>query len=159
MNLKSKGRQAMSNVAAVVAQIQTGSTSTPGSDAPRPARETQATNYLFGLLAVVFGSKKMTVTFPDEMLVAAKRMYASQIAKYDRDEINKGIEFIKDERSKGNPDFEWPNLDRIIGSIRDANRVRALHRPFETPAALIGHNRAVAKEAGEIHLAKMRAMF
>ena len=101
----------------------------------------------------------MTVTFPDEMLVAAKRMYASQIAKYDRDEINKGIEFIKDERSKGNPDFEWPNLDRTIGSIRDANRVRALHRPFETPAALIGHDRAVAKAAGANALAAMKAMF
>jgi len=108
---------------------------------------------------VVFGSKKMTVTFPDEMLVAAKRMYASQIGVYTKDQINAGIEYLKTERSKGNPDFEWPNLDRIIGSIKEANRVRALHRPYETPTALLGHDKAVAKEAGEIHLAKMRAMF
>ena len=107
----------------------------------------------------MFGSKKMTVTFPDEMLVAAKRMYASQIGVYTKIEINKGIEHVKREREKGNQDFEWPNLDRIIGSIKEANRVRALHRPYETPAALLGHDKAVAKEAGEIALAKMRAMF
>jgi hypothetical protein len=142
-----------------VKQIQNGSTSTPHSDDARPLKDTQATNYLFGLLAVVFGSKKMTVTFPDEMLTAAKRMYASQIGVYTKQQINAGIEYLKTERSKGNPDFEWPNLDRIIGSIKEANRVRALHRPYETPAALLGHDKAVAKEAGEIHLAKMRAMF
>ena len=140
-------------------QIQNGSTSTPHSDDARPLKDTQATNYLFGLLAVVFGSKKMTVTFPDEMLVAAKRMYAAQIGVYTKDQINAGIEYLKTERSKGNPDFEWPNLDRIIGSIKEANRVRALHRPYETPTALLNHDKAVAKEAGEIHLAKMRAMF
>jgi hypothetical protein len=142
-----------------VKQIQNGSTSTPHSENARPLKDTQATNYLFGLLAVVFGSKKMTVTFPDEMLVAAKRMYASQIGVYTKDQINAGIEYLKTERSKGNPDFEWPNLDRIIGSIKEANRVRALHRPYETPTALLGHDKAVAKDAGEIHLAKMRAMF
>lgn len=140
-------------------QIQNGSTSTPHSDDARPLKDTQATNYLFGLLAVVFGSKKMTVTFPDEMLVAAKRMYAAQIGVYTKQQINAGIEYLKTERSKGNPDFEWPNLDRIIGSIKEANRVRALHRPYETPTALLNHDKAVAKEAGEIHLAKMRAMF
>ena len=140
-------------------QIQNGSTSTPHSDDARPLKDTQATNYLFGLLAVVFGSKKMTVTFPDEMLTAAKRMYASQIGVYTKQQINAGIEYLKTERSKGNPDFEWPNLDRIIGSIKEANRVRALHRPYETPTALLGHDKAVAKDAGEIHLAKMRAMF
>ena len=140
-------------------QIQNGSTSTPHSDDARPLKDTQATNYLFGLLAVVFGSKKMTVTFPDEMLVAAKRMYAAQIGVYTKQQINAGIEYLKTERSKGNPDFEWPNLDRIIGSIKEANRVRALHRPYETPTALLSHDKAVAKEAGEIHLAKMRAMF
>ena len=146
-------------LARVLTKIQNGSTSTPHSDDARPLKDTQATNYLFGLLAVVFGSKKMTVTFPDEMLVAAKRMYASQIGVYTKQQINAGIEYLKNERSKGNPDFEWPNLDRIIGSIKEANRVRALHRPYESPTALLGHDKAVAKEAGEIHLAKMRAMF
>jgi hypothetical protein len=146
-------------LARVLTKIHNGSTSTRHSENARPLKDTQATNYLFGLLAVVFGSKKMTVTFPDEMLVAAKRMYASKIGVYTKQQINAGIEYLKTERSKGNPDFEWPNLDRIIGSIKEANRVRALHRPYETPTALLGHDKAVAKAAGEIHLAKMRAMF
>jgi len=101
----------------------------------------------------------MSVTFPDEMLLAAKRMYAIQIAKYSREEIDKGVEYVKSERSKGNADFEWPNLDRIIGSIKEANRVRALHRPFESPVALLGHDREVAKVAGREALDDMRAMF
>jgi len=101
----------------------------------------------------------MSVTFPEEMLLAAKRMYAVQIAKYSREEIDKGVEYVKAERSKGNADFEWPNLDRIIGSIKEANRVRALHRSYESPVALLGHDRKAAKDAGRTALDEMRDMF
>ena len=149
----------MSNVQALIQQVASGSTSTSSSDVPRSKEETQATNYLFGLLAVVFGEKKMSVTFPDDMRVAAKRMYAPLIGRFSREEIDKGIEYVKAERQKGNPEFEWPNIDRVIGSIKEANRVRALHRTFEQPTALIGHDREVAKAAGARELAKMREMF
>ena len=149
----------MSNVQQMIQQAASGSTSTQSSELPRSKEETQATNYLFGLLAVVYGEKKMSVTFPDEMRVAAKRMYAPLIGKFTREEIDKGVTFVKEERQKGNPDFEWPNIDRIIGSIKEANRVRALHRPYERPAALIGHDREVAKAAGARALDAMKAMF
>jgi len=149
----------MSNVQALIQQVASGSTSTSSSDVPRGKEETQATNYLFGLLAVVYGEKKMSVTFPDEMRVAAKRMYAPLIGKFTREQIDKGVTYVKEERQKGNAEFEWPNIDRIIGSIKEANRVRALHRPYEKPAALIGHDREVAKAAGVRELAKMREMF
>ena len=144
---------------ALVQQVTSGSTSTQSSDAPRSKEETQATNYLFGLLAIVYGEKKMSVTFPDEMRVAAKRMYAPLIGKFSREEIDKGVTYVKEQRQKGSPDFEWPNIDRIIGSIKEANRVRALHRPFEKPAALIGHDKEVAKAAGAEALKAMREMF
>ena len=149
----------MQNVQALVQQVTSGSTSTSNSDAPRSKEETQATNYLFGLLAIVYGEKKMSVTFPDEMRVAAKRMYAPLIGKFTREEIDKGVTYVKEQRQKGSPDFEWPNIDRIIGSIKEANRVRALHRPFEKPAALIGHDKEVAKAAGAEALKAMREMF
>lgn len=144
---------------ALVQQVTSGSTSTSNSDVPRSKEETQATNYLFGLLAIVYGEKKMSVTFPDEMRVAAKRMYAPLIGRFSREEIDKGVTYVKEERQKGNPEFEWPNIDRIIGSIKEANRVRALHRPFEKPAALLGHDKEVAKAAGAEALAAMKAMF
>lgn len=86
-------------------------------------------------------------------------MYAPLIGRFSREEIDKGIEYVKAERQKGNSEFEWPNIDRVIGSIKEANRVRALHRPFEQPTALIGHDREVAKAAGARELAKMREMF
>ena len=144
---------------ALVQQVASGSTSTSNSDVPRSKEETQATNYLFGLLAIVYGEKKMSVTFPDEMRVAAKRMYAPLIGKFTREEIDKGVTYVKEQRQKGNAEFEWPNIDRIIGSIKEANRVRALHRPFEKPAALIGHDKEVAKAAGAEALKAMREMF
>ena len=147
------------DVQAAVQQLKTGSTSTPNSDSPRSDKERQATNYLFGLLAVVFGTKKMNVTFPDEMLVAAKRMYAPQIVRYTRDEIDKGIEYVKQERSKGNQDFEWPNIDRIIGTIREASRLRELHKPYVPEKALLGHDKEVAKKAGRQALDTMKEMF
>ena len=149
----------MQNVQALVQQVTSGSTSTSNSDVPRSKEETQATNYLFGLIAIVYGEKKMSVTFPDEMRVAAKRMYAPLIGRFSREEIDKGVTYVKEERQKGNPEFEWPNIDRIIGSIKEANRVRALHRPFEKPAALLGHDKEVAKAAGAEALAAMKAMF
>ena len=143
----------------MIKQAASGSTSTPNSNEPRSKQETQATNYLFGLLAVVFGEKKMSVTYPDEMRVAAKRMYAPLIGKFTKDEIDKGVMWMKSERQKGNPDFEWPNVDRIIGSIKDANRVRSLHRTYEPPIALIGRDKEVAAQAGRKEIAKMKAMF
>jgi len=143
----------------MIQQAASGSTSTQSSELPRSKEETQATNYLFGLLAVVYGEKKMSVTFPDEMRVAAKRMYAPLIGKFSREEIDKGVTYVKEERQKGNAEFEWPNIDRIIGSIKEANRVRALHRPYEQPAALIGHDKEVAKAAGAEALKAMREMF
>ena len=149
----------MSNVQQMIQQAASGSTSTQNSNAPRSKQEIQATNYLFGLLAVVFGEKKMSVTYPDEMRLAAKRMYAPLIGKFSKDEIDKGVTWLKEERQKGNPDYEWPNVDRIIGSIKEANRVRALHRPYEKPAALIGHDKEVAKAAGAEALKAMKAMF
>ena len=144
---------------ALVQQVTSGSTSTSNSDVPRSKEETQATNYFFGLLAIVYGEKKMSVTFPDEMRVAAKRMYAPLIGRFSREEIDKGVTYVKEDRQKGYPEFEWPNIDRIIGSIKEANRVRALHRPFEKPAALLGHDKEVAKAAGAEALAAMKAMF
>ena len=101
----------------------------------------------------------MSRTFPDEMRVAAKRMYAPLVGKYSREEIDKGIEYVKAERQRGNPEFEWPNIDRVIGSIVEANRVKPLHRPFEQPRALLGHDRKRARAAGKRELEKMRAMF
>jgi len=44
----------------------------------------------------------MSVTFPDEMLIAAKRMNASAIGKFSREEIDKGIVFIKEQRANAN---------------------------------------------------------
>ena len=111
------------------------------------------------MLSVVFGEKKMSVTFPDEMLIAAKRMNAAVIGKFSREEIDKGIVFIKEQRANANSDFDWPNLDLIIGAIKNANRVRALHRPYEPPAALIGHDKSVAEEAGRKALDEMKALF
>ncbi len=143
----------------MIQQAASGSTSTPDSNAPRSKQEIQATNYLFGLLAVVFGEKKMSVTYPDDMRVAAKRMYAPQIGKLSREEIDKGVTWLKQERQKGNPDFDWPNVDRIIGAIREANRVRSLHRTYEPPIALIGHDKEVAAAAGRKTIAELRAMF
>ena len=87
----------MSNVQQMIQQAASGSTSTQSSELPRSKEETQATNYLFGLLAVVYGEKKMSVTFPDEMRVAAKRMYAPLIGKFTREEIDKGVTFVKEE--------------------------------------------------------------
>jgi hypothetical protein len=140
-------------------QAASGSTSTPNSNEPRSKQEIQATNYLFGLLAVVFGEKKMSVTYPDDMRVAAKRMYAPQIGKFSKDEIDKGVTWLKEERQKGNADFEWPNVDRIIGSITEANRVRSLHRTYEPPIALLDHEKEVAAAAGRKTMAELREMF
>jgi hypothetical protein len=149
----------MKNLNQLIQQEVSGLTSKPTSEQERTPEEKQATNYLFGLLSVVFGEKKMSVTFPDEMLIAAKRMNATAIGKFSREEIDKGIVFIKEQRANANSDFDWPNLDLIIGAIRDANRVRALHREYEPPAALIGHDKSVAEEAGRKALDEMKALF
>ena len=82
---------------------------------------------MFGLLAIVYGEKKMSVTFPDEMRVAAKRMYAPLIGKFSREEIDKGVTYVKEERQRGSAEFEWPNIDRIIGSIKAARGIYSSH--------------------------------
>ena len=140
-----------------LASAQTGSTSTRNSEVT--ATDRQATNYVFGLMAVIFGDKKMSVTYPDEMLNKTKRMYAAELGRFDRSQIDKGLEFLKARREAGDTDYEWPNCDRLLGAIKQSSRVRSLHRTYEPPIALIGHDKEVAKAAGAKALKAMREMF
>ena len=140
-----------------LASAQIGSTSTQHFDVP--AADRQATNYVFGVMAVIFGDKKMSVTFPDEMLNKTKRMYAADFGKFDRCQIDKGLEFLRSRREAGDADYEWPNCDRLLGAIKDASRVRSLHRTYEPPVALIGHDKEVAAAAARKTIAELREMF
>mgnify|MGYP000524611195 CR=1 FL=1 len=120
----------MKNQNQLIQQEVSGLTSKPTSEPERTPEEKQATNYLFGLLSVVFGEKKMSVTFPDEMLIAAKRMNATAIGKFSREEIDKGIVFIKEQRA--NATLTLTGLPLILSLVRSGMLTEEGHYTVNT---------------------------
>ena len=82
------------------------------------ADDKDAIAYFFMRLQNVFGTPKMRAQWPDdEILNLARREFGKEIAKFGRDQIDEAFQHVHKERRSGNPRFEWPNIDAILGLL------------------------------------------
>lgn len=104
--------------------------------------------------------KKYDINFPDDRLIAAsKRLWAKDIGGFTREEIDKGMEWIKTQKKNHEPGWEYLDVGMCVGAVKQANRVRAAHREFERLALPDKGAQERAKKAGASELAKLNAMF
>jgi len=76
-------------------------------------------NYFFLRLETSYGRKFWT-EFSDEKTVAlTKREWANRISTYSKQDLNEAIELAKDERERGNEEFEWPDIAKILGLLKN----------------------------------------
>ena len=48
-----------------------------------------------------------------------KREWAAKILEHSREDLHYAIEQMKSERERGNKDFEWPDIPKILGLLNN----------------------------------------
>lgn len=98
--------------------------------------------------------------FQDARLIAAsKREWADRIIGYTKDQIDKGVEWIKSQQVNHEDGWQFLNVGRCVGAIKEANRVRAAHREFEHLALFDKSAQERAEKAGQAVLGDLKGMF
>ena len=77
--------------------------------------EKQATVYFFKRLQDIYGSKFFQSFKTTEALRSARREWSPEVGQLSREQIDIGIEKVKNLCSVKDGDFEWPNIALTIG--------------------------------------------
>ena len=89
--------------------------------------------YFFLRLSKIYGVE-FTRQLPDDAaIVESKREWGDDLKTYDRGQLDKGISFIKKQRTKGGDGWQFLDIPRCIGAIVDANRSLAAHKALPAP--------------------------
>ena len=85
--------------------------------------------YFFMRLNNVYGAEYRRQLPDPESEKLSKREWGGDLKRYNRDQIDAGIEWIKTQQENFNDGWEFMGLGRCVGAIREANRHRAAHQP------------------------------
>jgi len=55
---------------------------------------------------------------------------AKYLANYTLDQIDKGFDFIRQQKHDGEPKYLKMDVDLCVGAVRDANKKRAAHQEY-----------------------------
>lgn len=96
---------------------------------------------------------------PDRLKMV-KREWGKDIGKYSREQINNGCDWIHQQKINHEDGWQFMDIGRCIGAIKQANTVKAAHKIFEHDRALedLGAKERAAK-AGSNELLKMKELF
>ena len=75
-------------------------------------------NWFFLRLETVYAAKFWSQFSDEKTVLLTKREWAGNITKYNREELHGAIEFAKTERENGNDEFNWPDIAKILGSLK-----------------------------------------
>ena len=116
-------------------------------------QEKDSTIYMFGRMMGIWGESKMRSLYPDEQSkMIARRQYAKRIGQYDRQQIDKALNYMSEKKSNENL-FEWPSVDDVLGVLKDLNRKRPLHQEYKRI-----ESQPVSLEQHEKYMAELRAI-
>ena len=133
------------------------STTTNRSEVVFSEKEQDATKYLFMRMNGVYGKAKMLSLYDTPIArQQARRQYAKQIGKYDREQIDEAMEFIVKERQMGR--YSWPSVDEVLGVLSDLFKKKALHKDHVPQQKLIGVDKQRALDARDKMMAEMREL-
>ena len=102
----------------------------------------------------VWGVAKMNSLYPDEAAKQiARRTFAKRIGKYTREQIDAAINFMSEQKSNEKM-YKWPDVNEVLGCLRDLNRTRPLHQKY---VPMITHH--VDKGYVQDQLCNLKEMF
>lgn len=94
--------------------------------------ERAAVNYFFAMIKLIYpDGYTFNVAPTPERERLTKKLNAPMLCGYTTTQIDKGIEFIREQKRNGESKYLKLDIDLCVGAVRDANRVRAIHREFE----------------------------
>lgn len=94
--------------------------------------EREITDYVFAALRVIYPRDyNFDIDQSPEVVKVHKRSLAPALGKYNREQVDKGLAFIREQKRNGEARYMRLDLDVAIGAIRDANRRIAAHQQYE----------------------------
>jgi len=66
-----------------------------------------------------YGSKFWTQFSDEKTVQLTKREWAGRIITRTREDLHEALELAKGERERGNKDFEWPDIPKILGLLNN----------------------------------------
>lgn len=98
---------------------------------------------------------------PDETHIKmSRREWGLDIAKYNREQINKGMEWIHNQKINHEDNWQFMDIGRCIGAIKNANQTKAAHKIFQPDRTLEDKGaKERAKKAGDKAMADLKSMF
>ena len=95
----------------------------------------------------------MRSLYPDRKAkMIARRQYAHRIGQYNRQQIDKALNYMAEKKSNDSH-FEWPSVDDVLGVLKDLNRKRPLHQEWKRI-----ESQPVSLEQHEKYMAELRAI-
>lgn len=89
--------------------------------------------YFFVRLSDIYGVEYKRQLPDMESETRAKREWGDSLKHYDRAQLDKGIEFIKKQLINSEDNWQFLNVGRCVGAIREATRSRAAHKTLPAP--------------------------
>lgn len=73
---------------------------------------------MFKCLAAIYANKWTATYANEEVLSDARKMWAADIGQFTRQDIDAAIALIKKLKISGDPNFEWPDVSRVISLLK-----------------------------------------
>ena len=105
--------------------------------------------YFFLRLSQIYGVEFTRQLPDDDAIMESKREWGDDLKAYDRGQLDKGINYIKKQKTSGGSGWHFLDIARCIGAIREANRSRAAHKALPAPTGRqVSNEKAVGLFAG-----------
>ena len=74
-------------------------------------------NWFFARLKIVYEAKFAAQYATPDDVALGKREWSTMILKYSKPELERAIELAKQQRLKGDKDYDWPDIPKILGLV------------------------------------------
>ena len=92
-------------------------------------------NWFFGRLKIIYDVKFSTKYATPNDVALGKREWAEMILRHTQADLGKAIELAKDRRLKGDDDFDWPDIPKILGLLHNNHSINSgAYIEYGTPA-------------------------
>ncbi len=103
----------------LINQVQNRESETQSTGPQLTTGDKDLVNWFFMRLQTNYGSKFWTQFSDEKTVLLTKREWANQIISHTREELHTAIELSKEQRQNGNADFEWPDIAKILGLLKN----------------------------------------
>ena len=95
-----------------------------------------STAYFFLRLSNIYLAEYVRQLPDEDAENAAKRENCKFIGGYTREKISKGCDWIHEQKRNHEDGWQFLDVDRCIGAIKQANTVKACHKKYDPSKAL-----------------------